>query len=282
MVLFGSFLAAWVSIPGSLLVGTKAWSVVNGPCSSGPTAEPANMTVAARIWGQTGCIPTPSREPVAFAAMVAADVLAAPGLQLVNFAYWIFSASFWRSQHPLSGKELLCEVQRRLISGTNAEPPTLFEYLGLDAAKTPFWPPRECAGPLNKNYQAAQDAINRAYLERSSVIFPNGLSADALDNPDVKKKFDLLNTVTSCLLDVTSRQLYLEFVMPALAGPRSISASTTSRDAARPSSKSVGGSDARAAPSHLQSCLAHQSRNRPWIQCCHCPWKRRAGIRSGL
>jgi len=151
--------------------------------------------------------------------MVAADVLAAPGLQLVNFAYWIFSASFWRSQHPLSGKELLCEVQRRLISGTNAEPPTLFEYLGLDAAKTPFWPPKECASPLNKNYQAAQDAINQAYLQRFSVIFPNGLSADALDNPDVKKKFDLLNTVTSCLLDETSRQLYLEFVMPALAGP---------------------------------------------------------------
>ena len=98
------------------------------------------------------------------------------------------------------------------FSRPRAEPPTLFEYLGLDATKPPFWPPSGCTSPTSVHNQAAIQAILNVYKGRLAAFQDN--------HPDYSQHhaFGLMNAVAGCLLNDTMRTEYLAVFVPALVG----------------------------------------------------------------
>ena len=227
----GPQLAALILSSAVAMAAIKAASWAGGRCTTGPIAQSTNATWLGRMRSEIWCLPSAEREPLGFATMVAGEVLAGATMAdahvratytASSLAYWALGGSVRRWWFPgpadhsnsTSGtaqqwqevRQQLCQVQRQLLPSLLAEPPTFFEYLGLDATQPPFAPPEECASPASANHGAALEAIRDAYIQRAQTINKQ------------PRELRLLNAVTECLLNDTTRHVYLVVFLPALAG----------------------------------------------------------------
>ncbi|KAK5651113.1 hypothetical protein OQA88_13276 [Cercophora sp. LCS_1] len=217
----GPQLAALIPSGAVAMAAIKAASWAGGRCTTGPVAQSTNATWLGRMRSEIWCLPSAEREPLGFATMVAGEVLAGAAMADAHVraaaAYTASSLAYWALAGPVRGwwfprpadhevRQQLCQVQRRLLPGLPAEPPTFFEYLGLDATQPPFAPPEECASPASANHGAALEAIRGAYIQRGQTISKE------------PGELRLLNAVTECLLNDTTRHVYLVVFLPALAG----------------------------------------------------------------
>lgn len=227
----GPQLAALIPSGAAAMTVIKAASWAGGRCTKGPVAQSTNATWLGRMRSEIWCLPSAEREPLGFATMVAGEVLAGAAMAdahvraaytASSLAYWALGGSVRRWWFPrpadhgdsTSGtaqqwqevRQQLCQVQRQLLPGLLAEPPTFFEYLGLDATQPPFAPPEECALPASANHGAALKAIRGTYIQRAQTISKQ------------PRELRLLNAITECLLNDTTRHVYLVVFLPALAG----------------------------------------------------------------
>jgi hypothetical protein len=227
----GPQLAALIPSGVVAMAAMKAASWAGGRCTMGPVAQSTNATWLGRMRSEFWCLPSVEQEPLGFATMVAGEVLAGAAMAdahvrtaytASSLAYWALGGSVrsWWFPGPdnLGGstsgtaqqwpvvRQQLCQVQRQLLPGLLAEPPTFFEYLGLDATRPPFAPPEACASPASAKHGAALKTIRDAYVQRAQTISKQ------------PHELRLLNAVTECLLNDTTRHVYLVFFLPALAG----------------------------------------------------------------
>lgn len=228
---FSHVLAA-VAVPAfGVMMAAKGVALYNGPCSAGPTVQSTNSTLLGRLWSSVGCLPSPGREPVAFAVVTAGEMLALPvtgmALAATGVVYWIyggrrvFSSLHMGPSSQEGARRDLCAIQRRLVPDSPAaEPPTLFEYLDLDASRAPFVPANECATSDNKNHAPAIRAIHDAAVHRYKVLFPLGLDRAMEHNQQTAEaEFDTFISIVRYLLDDSHRNEYLVSFLPVLAGP---------------------------------------------------------------
>lgn len=112
----------------------------------------------------------------------------------------------------------ICDLQLALVTDGQMEPPTLFEYLGLDVTQYPFTPFTAFTSPGTGNYAAATRAILKAYITVATSLSP-GVSWKEL-SPDAKAAFETLRRVVVLLIQDSLRQMYVETFLVRLAGPK--------------------------------------------------------------
>ncbi|KAK1826670.1 hypothetical protein QBC39DRAFT_363897 [Podospora conica] len=218
----------------SFTTGLKITSMINGMCSSSqPVVQPTDPTVWDRITNQLGCIPDPfSNEFHGAVAVATAEFLTGRDL-LWGPGYWAGSGIFWLApiakkylwsaqEGPLPPREQrrrICDLQFALITARHIEPPTFFEYLGLDVSRHPFSPAGACASPETSNHAAAIHAILTAYRAKEASLHPAGSEWDDL-SANKKASLGLLARVTELLLQDSLRHMYVTTFLVRLAGPK--------------------------------------------------------------
>jgi len=222
----------------SAMFAVKAAAFANGPCSGGtPKIRSTKDGLLATVEQTLPCIPSFSKDKghaagiLAGEAWTAAQLALAGGPQL-GTAYFGLSTVYWLGAGPLRRSLLgdkasndiltneypgrdellqdLCRLQLRLIEGPHMQPPTFFEFLGLDAARYPFFPAGRCAASTNENHAAAIDSITSAHIKKQHRITKAyGMMGSRLG---------VLDAVTASLLNDTARAAYMVFFLPLVMG----------------------------------------------------------------
>lgn len=218
----------------TLMTVMKLASLANGRCTTDAIVQSTNTTFWRKLQDQTICVPSCVKDPVGFRFVVTAETLAtliaypylthqylAPSISFWLFADWYLSLPETQPSSPRKSPQQvrrdLCHLQNRLLPRHQpTEPPTLFEFLGLDASRHPFFPPNESASPANRYHEdairAIQDAAIDQYIE--AKLATHGWLAEEA------KKARLIGSVATMLLDDMARYEYMVLFMPVLAGRR--------------------------------------------------------------
>ncbi|KAK3365044.1 hypothetical protein B0T24DRAFT_638915 [Lasiosphaeria ovina] len=235
---FSDLLSSYSAIP-AIMLGTKVSALQNGRCTPDTVVQSTNSTFWRKVHDQSMCAPSLTKDHVGVIMVLAAEVLAAGSVAVIlppltvpyigaSLVFWVGADWFLPKVSPSSSsrtagaddevRRRLCHLQGRLFPSNPAmEPPTLFEFLGLDARRKPFWPPNECASPANRYHKdvvkAIQDAALARLEEARSAAGGPGAASWATD-----ERARLVGSVAGILLDDAARYEYMVVFIPVLTG----------------------------------------------------------------
>ena len=225
----------------------KLATLANGPCSPD---EPHVTSTEESPFSErlNACIPDKQSigKTLAAEGFIAVRIALKQRSVKAGAAYFFLSSLYWVSTKSLRSyvvgvmkeeteigvpdplRQTMYAVQDLLRPPIpHAQPPTLFEYLSLDASKPPFFPYTHCLTPHNKNYHAAIEAIHYTYIlgaddlyrnDAERVHFAGGGTDMGDDNDQMAEQVHVFHLVVAKLLNDTFRAEYMKVFLPAMMG----------------------------------------------------------------